>query len=81
MADSAFLLNILKWYLNLSSIVLQITKDVEYFTWEIWTKTWLLSLYWLRSRFDGVIVDVYNVDMIVYIPINHIVCYKISLPS
>jgi len=40
MADSAFLLDISKWHLSLSSIVLQITKDVEYFTWEIWTKTY-----------------------------------------
>ena len=57
MADNTFLLDISKWHLNLYSILLQITKDVEY---------------WLRSRFDGVIVDVYNVNMIVYLPINHI---------
>ena len=80
MADNTFLLDISKWHLNLYSILLQITKDVEYLTGEIWTKTWLLSLYWLRSRFDGVIVDVYNVNMIVYLPINHIWYNKILLP-
>ena len=35
MADNTFLLDISKWHLNLYSILLQITKDVEYLTGEI----------------------------------------------